>query len=54
MNQKTLKEKIILGLKFLKKKSLNLASEGNIVSELREDFISHLLLYHPKKLSQKT
>ena len=30
MNQETLKEKIILGLKFLKKKSLNLASEGNI------------------------
>ena len=53
MNQKTLKEKIIFGLKFLKKKSLNLASEGNISIRTTGGFYISPSAVSPEKIKSK-
>lgn len=53
MNQETLKEKIILGLKFLKKKSLNLASEGNISIRTTGGFYISPSATSPEKIKSK-
>ena len=53
MNQETLKKKIILGLKFLKKKSLNLASEGNISIRTTGGFYISPSAISPEKIKSK-
>jgi L-fuculose-phosphate aldolase len=53
MNQKILKEKIIFGLKFLKKKSLNLASEGNISIRTTGGFYISPSAVSPEKIKSK-
>ena len=53
MNQEILKEKIILGLKFLKKKSFNLASEGNISIRTTQGFYISPSAIPPEKIKSK-
>ena len=53
MNQEILKEKIILGLKFLKKKSFNLASEGNISIRTSRGFYISPSGIPPEKIMSK-